>query len=186
MAGESLFIPKFTANKEPGSVAFSAPYPGKIIPLKLEETGTMLCQRSSFLCAEHEVEVSIALTKKFGAGLFGGEGFILQRLEGKGLTFIHAGGTVLPLDLKAGQSLRVDTGCLVAFQQSVVYDIRMVKGFKNMFLGGEGMFLAHLTGPGRVYLQTLPISRMAGRMFAAAGGGGKSGSALDVVSMITG
>ena len=131
--------------------------------------GTMLCQKDAFLCAAKGTEISVAFTKKLGAGLFGGEGFILQKLHGDGLVFAHAGGAVMARDLAAGEKIRVDTGCLVAFQESVDYDIQFVGGFKNALFGGEGLFLATLRGPGRVYLQTLPFSRLADRLSTALG-----------------
>lgn len=170
ITGESFFITTFLHNGAgKGHVAFAAPFPGKIIPLHLEKLGgTFLCQKDAFLCAARGVEIEIAFTKKIGAGLFGGEGFILQRLEGKGLAFIHAGGTIIKRDLAPGERLRVDTGCLVAFSPSVSYDIQFIGGFKNALFGGEGLFLAQLTGPGPVYLQSLPFSRLADRIFAAA------------------
>ena len=153
-----------------------APYPGHVIPLDLTALGgTFLCQKDSFLCAAQGIEVEVEFTKRIGAGLFGGEGFILQRLEGDGLAFAHAGGTVIERDLGAGESLRVDTGCLVAFAPSVGYDIGMVGGVKNALFGGEGLFLAKLTGPGKVYLQSLPFSRLADRIIAAAGSVGRKG-----------
>lgn len=174
LTGESLFLTYYTHKGAAGktSVAFAAPYPGKIMALDLSQYGTMLCQKDSYLCSALGVDVNIAFTKRFGAGLFGGEGFILQKLEGDGLAFIHAGGTVHYFDLKPGESMRVDTGCIVAFQQSVEYDIQFVGGFKSALFGGEGLFFARLTGPGRVFLQSLPFSRLAGRIFAAAPQGG--------------
>ncbi|MBI3117647.1 MAG: AIM24 family protein, partial [Candidatus Hydrogenedentes bacterium] len=170
--GESFFITSFLNNGSgKGRLAFAAPYPGKIIPLDLsKEGGVFMCQKDAFLCAAAGVEIEIAFTKKIGAGLFGGEGFILQRLRGDGLAFIHAGGTIIEKTLAAGETLRVDTGCLAAFAPSVSYDIQMVGGFKNALFGGEGIFLAKLTGPGKIYLQTLPFSRLADRIMAAAGG----------------
>ncbi|MCC6547334.1 TIGR00266 family protein [Candidatus Sumerlaeota bacterium] len=173
VTGESLFLTHFT-NKGSGktSAGFAAPYPGKIIPINLEQYGTMLCQKDSYLCSALGVDVNIAFTKRFGAGLFGGEGFILQKLSGDGLAFIHAGGTVHHFDLGPGESMRVDTGCIVAFQESVQYDIRFIGGMKSALFGGEGLFFALLTGPGRVFLQSLPFSRLAGRIFAAAPQGG--------------
>lgn len=149
-------------------VAFGAPYPGKVIPLDLTSFGgRFLCQKDSFLCAAQGTEIEVAFTKRLGAGLFGGEGFILQRLEGDGLTFVHAGGAVIEKDLAPGETLRVDTGCLVAFAPTVDYDIQFVGGFKNALFGGEGLFLAHMKGPGKGYLQSLPFSRLADRIFAA-------------------
>ena len=169
ITGESFFITSFLNNgKAKSRAAFAAPYPGKIIPIELTDFGgKILCQKDSFLCAAQGVEVEVALTKKLGAGIFGGEGFILQRLEGDGRAFIHAGGTVIEKDLAAGETLRVDTGCLVAFAESVEYDIKFVGGFTNALFGGEGLFLATLTGPGKVYLQSLPFSRIADRILAA-------------------
>ncbi|MGI5840559.1 MAG: TIGR00266 family protein [bacterium] len=171
ITGESFFITTFL-NKGSGrqQIAFGAPYPGKIIPLDLKDLGgSFLCQKDSYLCSAMAVEVEVAFTRKIGAGLFGGEGFILQNLIGDGKTFVHAGGTIIKKELTAGETLKVDTGCLVAFAPSVDYDIAMVKGFKNMLFGGEGLFLATLTGPGLVYLQSLPLSRLADRLGAARG-----------------
>ena len=170
VTGESFFITMFANTGSARSeVAFSAPYPGKIVPLDLGESGgEMLCQKDAFLCAARGTEVGIAFTKRLGTGFFGGEGFILQRLRGEGLAFVHAGGAVFNMDLPAGRNLRVDTGCLVAFEPSVEYDIKYVGGIKTALFGGEGLFFASLTGPGRVYLQTLPFSRMADRIMAAA------------------
>jgi len=170
VTGESFFITSFVNNARGKSrVAFGAPYPGKVIPLDLSAMGgRFLCQKDSFLCAAQGIEIEIAFTKRLGAGIFGGEGFILQRLEGDGMTFMHAGGTVIEKDLAAGQTLRVDTGCLVAFSPTVDYDIQFVGGFKNALFGGEGLFLARLRGPGKVYLQSLPFSRLADRILAAA------------------
>jgi len=170
VTGESFFITTYLYNgKGKGHVAFGAPYPGKIIPLELDKLGgNFLCQKDAFLCAAKGVEIEIAFTKKFGAGFFGGEGFILQRLTGDGMAFIHAGGTIVKKELQAGETLKVDTGCLVAFSPTVNYDIRVVSGFKNALFGGEGLFFAQLTGPGLVYLQSLPFSRLADRVFAAA------------------
>jgi len=169
LTGESFFITTFLFNgRGKGHVAFGAPYPGKIIPLDLGKLGgKFLCQKDGFLCAAKGIEIEIAFTKKIGAGLFGGEGFILQRLEGDGMAFVHAGGTIIQKDLGPGETLKVDTGCLVAFAPSVAYDIQFVGGFKNALFGGEGLFLARLTGPGTVYLQSLPFSRLADRIFAA-------------------
>jgi uncharacterized protein (TIGR00266 family) len=170
ITGESFFITTFLYNGERrGHVAFGAPYPGKIIPLDLDELGgSFLCQKDAFLCAARGVEIEVAFTKKIGAGLFGGEGFILQRLEGQGMAFVHAGGTIIKRELEGGDTLRVDTGCLVAFAPSVTYEIQFVGGFKNALFGGEGLFLAKLIGPGLVYLQSLPFSRLADRIYAAA------------------
>ncbi|MFQ5503565.1 MAG: TIGR00266 family protein [Planctomycetota bacterium] len=170
VTGESFFITTFTnLASSRADVTFAAPYPGKILALDMAEHGDeILCQKDAFLCAARGTDISIAFQKKLGTGLFGGEGFILQRLQGDGLAFVHAGGTVFEMELRPGQVLRVDTGCIVAFQPSVDYDIKFVGGFKNALFGGEGLFFATLTGPGRVYLQTLPFSRLADR-FASAG-----------------
>jgi len=168
ITGESLFLTTFGAtgqNRE--RVAFAAPYPGKIIPLHLDELGgEIICQKDAFLCAARGVQVGIAFQKKIMAGLFGGEGFILQRLTGDGIAFAHAGGSIHRMQLATGETLRLDTGCLVAFQPSVEYDIRMVGGIKNTFFGGEGIFLATLQGPGTVWVQSLPFARLAGRILA--------------------
>ena len=175
VTGESFFITSFVNDgHEKASVAFAAPYPGKVIPLDLTAMGgEFLCQKDSFLCAAQGIEIEVAFTKRMGAGLFGGEGFILQRLEGDGLAFAHAGGTVVERELHAGERLRVDTGCIVGFEPSVRYDIKMQKGFKNALFGGEGLFLAELTGPGLVYIQSLPFSRLADRIVAASRSGKK-------------
>ena len=167
--GESFFITTFLHTGEgKGHVAFGAPYPGKIIPLHLGELGgSFLCQKDSFLCSAQGIDIEVAFTRKIGAGLFGGEGFILQRLVGDGMAFVHAGGTIIEKHLGPHETLRVDTGCLVAFAPSVEYDIKFVGGFKNALFGGEGLFLAQLSGPGHVYLQSLPFSRLADRIFAA-------------------
>ena len=170
ITGESFFITTFL-NIAGGKtkVAFAAPYPGKIIPISLNDFGgRIICQKDSFLCAAQGIEIEIAFTKRLGAGVFGGEGFILQRLEGDGMAFVHAGGTIVEKDLVAGETLRVDTGCLVAFNDSVTYDIKFIGGFTNALFGGEGLFLATLTGPGKVYLQSLPFSRLADRVLASA------------------
>ncbi len=169
ITGESFFITTFMNNgRSKQHVAFGAPYPGKIIPVDLKGFGgKILCQKDSFLCAARGVDVELAFTKRIGAGLFGGEGFILQRLEGDGMAFIHAGGTLIEKDLSSGEMLRVDTGCLAAFATTVDYDIQFIGGFKNALFGGEGLFLARLTGPGKVYLQSLPLSRLADRIYAA-------------------
>jgi uncharacterized protein (TIGR00266 family) len=182
ISGESLFLTTFGATGATREkVAFAAPYPGKIIPLDVHELGgEILCQKSSFLCAARGVQIDIAFTKRIGAGLFGGEGFILQRIRGDGLAFVHSGGTIARRTLEAGEMLRVDTGCLVAFQPSVNYDIQLAGGIKTALFGGEGLFLATLTGPGSVWLQSLPFSRLAGRIagtFSAAKGR-ESGSLL--------
>ena len=169
ITGESFFITTFLCfGKKKAHVAFGAPYPGKIIPVTLSEMGgEFLCQKDAYLCSANGIDIEVAFTKKLGAGLFGGEGFILQKLTGDGMAFIHAGGTVIRKELGAGEHLRVDTGCLVAFAPSVDYDIQFVGGFKNALFGGEGLFLANLTGPGTVFLQSLPFSRLADRIMVA-------------------
>lgn len=166
ITGESLFMTHFS-NSGSGKkrVAFAAPYPGKIVAFDLDQfSGQVLCQRDSFLCAARGTEIEVAFTKRLGAGFFGGEGFILQKLSGNGMVFVHAGGTVVEKDLVAGETLRVDTGCLVAFAMTVDYDIQFVGGFKNALFGGEGLFFAKMTGPGKVYLQSLPFSRLVDRI----------------------
>jgi uncharacterized protein (TIGR00266 family) len=187
LTGESLFMTVFT-NSAPGKakVAFGAPYPGKILPMDLRALGGhLVCQKDSFLCAARGVSVGIAFQKKLGVGLFGGEGFIMQKLEGDGLCFVHAGGNMQHFDLKPGETLRVDTGCLVALTPSVNYDIQFVGGIKTALFGGEGIFFATLQGPGRVWLQSLPLSRMADRIYSAApqnkGWRTEEGSILDRV-----
>jgi uncharacterized protein (TIGR00266 family) len=168
--GETFFITSFVySGTGKGIAAFAAPYPGKIIPLDLTRFGgRVLVQRDGFLAAAAGIEIEVAFTKRLGAGLFGGEGFILQRLTGDGLAFVHAGGTVVRRELKEGETLRVDTGCLVALEETVDYDIRFIGGIRNALFGGEGLFLAHLRGPGVVYLQSLPFSRLADRVIQAA------------------
>jgi uncharacterized protein (TIGR00266 family) len=184
LTGESLFMTVFT-NSGSGRhrVSFGAPYPGKIIPMDLQSLGGhLICQKDSFLCAARGVSIGIAFQRKIGVGLFGGEGFIMQKLEGDGLCFVHAGGTIHHLELAAGESLRVDTGCLVALQPSVSYDIQFVGKIKTALFGGEGIFFASLTGPGKVWLQSLPLSRMADRIYKAApqrGSRKEEGSVLD-------
>ena len=172
--GESLFMTHFTHRGAGKShVAFAAPYPGKIIPIDLATIpgNDLLCQKDAFLCAALGTKVTIAFNRKFGAGLFGGEGFILQKLVGDGLACIHAGGTVIEKELK-GETLRVDTGCLVAFEPHIEYNIERAGNLKSMFFGGEGLFLATLKGHGRVWLQSMPFSRLAGRIVGATGMGG--------------
>jgi uncharacterized protein (TIGR00266 family) len=187
LTGESLFMTVFT-NQGQGKqrVAFGAPYPGKIIPMDLKALGGhLVCQKDSFLCAARGVAIGIAFQKKLGVGLFGGEGFIMQKLEGDGLCFVHAGGTIHHFDLAPGETMRVDTGCLVALQPSINYDIQFVGGIKTALFGGEGIFFATLQGPGRVWLQSLPLSRMADRIYSAApqskGWRKEEGSILDRV-----
>ena len=183
--GESFFISNFLNHGQGKQhVAFAAPYPGKIIPINLQDfNGRFLCQKDGFLCAAQGIEIEVAFTKKLGAGFFGGEGFILQRLEGDGLCFVHAGGTILKRELAPGETLRADTGCLVAFETTLDYDIKFIGGFRNALFGGEGLFLAHLTGPGTVYLQSLPFSRLAQRVVAATRVGGRKGERKGVAGM---
>ena len=170
LTGESLFMTVFTNNGGGKQrVAFAAPYAGKILSMDLSELGgELICQKDAFLCAAKGVAIGIAFQKKIGVGLFGGEGFIMQRLEGDGLAFLHAGGTVHLVDLQPGETLRVDTGCLMALQPGVSYDVQFVGGVKTALFGGEGLFFANLTGPGRVWLQSLPLSRLADRIYKAA------------------
>ncbi len=179
LTGESLFTTHFTHAGAEGKarVAFSAPYPGTVMPLDLSALGgKVICQKDAFLCAARGTKLGIAFNKKLGSGLFGGEGFILQKLEGDGLAFIQAGGTVVEKSLD-GETMRVDTGCLVGFTEGVDYDIKMSGGLKSMLFGGEGMFLATLSGRGKVWIQSLPFSRMADRVlqFAPQGGGKEQG-----------
>ncbi len=180
LTGESLFMTVFqNQGTSRRKVAFGAPYPGRIVPLPLASLGgELLAQKDSFLCAAKGVSIGIAFQKRLGAGLFGGEGFILQRLTGDGWAFIHAGGALHERTLAPGETLRVDTGCIVAFQPSVEYDIQLVGGIKTALFGGEGLFFATLRGPGRVWLQSLPLSRLAGRIVSAARGGREEGSVL--------
>ncbi len=178
LTGESLFMTAFT-NQGQGKkhVSFASPYPGKIIPMDLTEYGgKIICQKDAFLAAAKGVSVGIEFQRKIGAGFFGGEGFIMQKLEGDGLSFVHAGGTIIKKDLQPGEVLRIDTGCLVAMTSNVDYNIEMVKGVKTALFGGEGLFFATLRGPGSVWIQSLPFSRLASRVFAAAphrGGGSR-------------
>ncbi|MCA9195438.1 MAG: TIGR00266 family protein [Planctomycetales bacterium] len=170
ITGESLFTTVFTHGGPSGKarVGFAAPYPGTIIPLQLSNyNGRIICQKDSFLAAAKGVQIGIHFQKKILTGLFGGEGFIMQKLDGDGLVFIHAGGTIREYELGPGETLHVDTGCLVALTQTVNYDVQRAGNIKSMIFGGEGLFLAHLTGPGHVWLQSLPFSRLAGRIYAA-------------------
>jgi uncharacterized protein (TIGR00266 family) len=169
LAGESMFMSIFRSNTAEGKMALANPIAGKIFPVQLNGN-TVLAERNAFLCAIGNVDLSIAFTKRFGAGLFGGEGFILQKLTGQGLVFLQAGGNMLELDLASGEQLRVDTGCIVSMESTVSYDIQFVGGFRNALFGGEGLFYAVLTGPGHIVLQTLPFSRFANRVAAAMGG----------------
>lgn len=170
LTGESLFMTAFTNNgRSKARVTFAAPYPGKIIPLDLSYYGgKIIAQKDSFLAAAKGVAVGIEFQRKLGTGLFGGEGFIMQKLEGDGMAFVHSGGFVVERELMAGEMLRVDTGCIVAFTQQVDYDIQFVKGVRNVIFGGEGLFYATLRGPGKVWIQTIPISRLASRILSYA------------------
>ncbi|WP_058304324.1 TIGR00266 family protein [Gorillibacterium timonense] len=175
LTGESLFMTIFTNqgyNRQ--SVTFAAPYPGRIIPLDLRYLGgKMICQKDAFLCAAKGVSVGIEFQRKLGTGFFGGEGFIMQKLEGDGLAFVHSGGYVMEKTLAPGETLRLDTGCLVAMTPSINYNIEFVKGIKTAVFGGEGLFFATLTGPGKVWVQSLPFSRMADRIISASRVGGR-------------
>lgn len=175
LTGESLFMTAYT-NMGSGkkTATFASPYPGKIIPIDLSKMGgKMTCQKDSFLCAAKGVSVGIEFQKKLGTGLFGGEGFIMQKLEGDGMAFVHAGGHVEERELMPGEILKVDTGCIVAFTKEVDYDIQFVGGIKNTLFGGEGVFFATLRGPGKVWIQSLPISRLASRIMRYGGMGGR-------------
>ena len=187
LVGESLFMTVFL-NKSPQKkrVAFGAPYPGKIVPVHLAEIGgELIAQKDSFLAAAKGVSIGIAFQRRLGVGLFGGEGFIMERLQGDGWVFVHAGGMLTERTLAPGELLRVDTGCIVAFQPSVDYDIQFVGRIKSALFGGEGLFFATLRGPGRIWLQSLPFSRLAGRIIAAAPrvgrGGREEGSILGTI-----
>jgi len=166
LTGESLFMTTYTnVGQGKKQVTFAAPYPGKVLPMDLLRLGgKMICQKDSFLCAASGVRVGIEFQRKLGTGLFGGEGFIMQKLEGDGMAFVHSGGHVVERELGPGELLKIDTGCIVAFTPSCHYDIQFVGGIKNTLFGGEGVFYATLRGPGRVWIQSLPISRLAGRI----------------------
>lgn len=168
LTGENMFMTIYTnMSQQKRQVSFAAPYAGKIIPMDLSALGNrIICQKDSFLCAAKGVSISIEFQKKLGTGLFGGEGFIMQKLEGDGMAFVHSGGHVIEKQLHSGELIKVDTGCIVAFTSSVDYDIQFVGGIKNTLFGGEGMFYATLRGPGKVWIQTLPISRLAGRILS--------------------
>jgi uncharacterized protein (TIGR00266 family) len=183
LTGESLFVTTFTnVGRAREFVAFAAPYPGKIMAMNLAELGgELICQKDAFLCAAKGIRIGIAFQKRIGVGLFGGEGFIMQRLQGDGIAMVHAGGTMMHRQLQPGEKLKLDTGCLVALTPSVDYNIEFVGGFKNTLFGGEGLFMATLTGPGLIWCQSLPFSRLAGRIFANApqrGGSKEQGSLL--------
>lgn len=183
ITGESMFTTVFThEGSGKAHVAFGAPFPGNIIPITLPNVdGVLICQKDSFLCAAKGVSIGVHFQKKILTGLFGGEGFVMQRLEGDGMVFVHAGGTVIERELKAGEVVHVDTGCIVAMTQSVEFDIQQVGGIKSALFGGEGLFFARVRGPGKIWMQSLPFSRLAGRMLAAApqkGGSQGEGSIL--------
>jgi uncharacterized protein (TIGR00266 family) len=186
LTGESLFMTAYQ-NVDFGKkkVSFASPYPGKIVPIDLQEFGgKFICQKDAFLCAAKGVSVGIEFSRKLGRGLFGGEGFIMQKLEGDGMAFIHAGGTLARKELKAGEMLKVDTGCIVGFTKDIDYDIEFVGGIKNTIFGGEGVFFATLRGPGIAYIQSLPFSRLADRIIASAPKAG--GSSRDEGSLLGG
>lgn len=179
LTGESLFMTIFS-NEGMGKkkISFASPYPGKVIPIDLTEFGgKFICQKDAFLCAAKGVSIGIEFSRKLGRGLFGGEGFIMQKLEGDGMGFVHSGGTTAKRYLQPGEKLKVDTGCIIGFTKGINYDIEFVGGIKNTIFGGEGLFYATLTGPGTVFIQSLPFSRLAGRILAAApqGGGADKG-----------
>ncbi|HEX4877646.1 MAG TPA: TIGR00266 family protein [Chitinophagaceae bacterium] len=168
LTGESLFMTAFTnAGQGKKKVSFAAPYVGKIIPMDLQALGgTIICQKDAFLCAAKGVSVGLHFQRKLGVGIFGGEGFIMQKLEGDGMAFLHAGGYIIEKNLQPGEVLKIDTGCVVGYSPTVQFDIEFVKGIKNFMFGGEGLFFARLQGPGKVWIQSLPISRLAGRIVA--------------------
>ncbi|MFD0965028.1 TIGR00266 family protein [Pseudofulvibacter geojedonensis] len=176
LTGESLFMTVFTnESHDKRKVSFASPYPGSIVPIDLAAFGNkFICQKDAFLCAAKGVSVGIEFSRKLGRGFFGGEGFIMQKLEGDGMAFVHAGGTICKKELKAGEVLKVDTGCIVGFTKDVDYDIEFVGGIKNTVFGGEGLFFASLRGPGTVYIQSLPFSRLASRVVASIPRGGNS------------
>ncbi len=175
LTGENLFMTAYThQGYGKAKVAFASPYPGKIIPLDLYQLGgKIICQKDAFLCAAKGASVGIEFQKKLGTGLFGGEGFIMQKIEGDGMAFCHAGGHIIERTLNPGEVVKVDTGCIVAYTQTIDYDIQFVGGIKNTFFGGEGVFFATLRGPGKIWLQTLPISRLASRVLAYGSVGGR-------------
>ncbi|WP_426063061.1 TIGR00266 family protein [Flavobacterium sp. DSP2-3-1] len=186
LTGESLFMTAFiNQNSTKSKVSFASPYPGKIIPIDLTQFGgKFICQKDAFLCAAKGVSVGIEFSKKLGRGLFGGEGFIMQKIEGDGLAFVHTGGTLAKKELAAGEILKVDTGCIVGFTKDVDYDIEFIGGIKNSIFGGEGLFYATLRGPGTVYVQSLPFSRLADRIIASAPRAG--GNSRDEGSLLGG
>jgi len=192
LAGESLFITDFFVRRGSGVVAFASEFPGKIIPLELAEGQSMIVQRDAFMCAEKSVDMDIHFRKRLGVGFFGGEGFIMQRLTGPGLAFVELDGEVVEYDLQPGQVLKVDTGHVAMFEPTVDFDVTMLKGFRNILFGGEGLFLATLRGPGKVYLQTMPMLKLARKILqflprSKGGGGGPSGGLnIDLGSLLGG
>ncbi|MDD3827204.1 MAG: TIGR00266 family protein [Anaerolineae bacterium] len=190
LSGESLFITDFFVNNNRGTVAFASEFPGKIIPFDLRPGESIIVQKDAFMCAEKSVEMDMAFRKRLGTGMFGGEGFIMQRISGPGLAFIEVDGEVVEYELQAGQQLKVDTGHLAAMEATVDFDVTMVKGFRNILLGGEGLFLASVRGPGKVWLQTMPMSKLAQKVaqfMPQAGGKGSSGGLnIDVGNLLGG
>lgn len=190
LSGESLFITDFFVNNNQGTVAFASEFPGKIIPFDLRPGESIIVQKDAFMCAEKSVEMDMAFRKRLGTGMFGGEGFIMQRISGPGLAFIEVDGEVVEYELQAGQQLKVDTGHLAAMEATVDFDVTMVKGFRNILLGGEGLFLASVRGPGKVWLQTMPMSKLAQKVaqfMPQAGGKGSSGGLnIDVGNLLGG
>lgn len=186
LTGESLFMTAFiNQNYGKAKVSFASPYPGKILPIDLTQfNGKFICQKDAFLCAAKGVAVGIEFSRKLGRGLFGGEGFIMQKIEGDGMAFVHSGGTMAKKELKAGEILKVDTGCIIGFTQDVDYDIEFIGGIRNSIFGGEGLFYATLKGPGTVYIQSLPFSRLADRIIASAPKAG--GNSRDEGSLLGG
>ncbi len=183
IAGESLFTTHFTGN---GTVGFAGDYPGRINAIKLEQGKTFLAQRDAFICAESTIDFSIAFQKKIGAGIFGGEGFILEKFTGPGTVFIHAGGDFLTFDLKSAETIQVDTGCIVGFDENVNYDIKFVGGIKTAVFGGEGLFLTTLTGPGKVILQTMNLARLRRELGGSKTGGGEKTGISGIVKSFIG
>jgi uncharacterized protein (TIGR00266 family) len=190
VSGESLFITDFFVNSGQGTVAFASEFPGKIIPFQLKQGESIIVQKDAFMCAEKSVDMDMHFRKRLGTGFFGGEGFIMQRITGPGLAFIEVDGEVIEYDLQRGQHLKVDTGHLAAMEATVDFDVTMVKGFRNILLGGEGLFLASVQGPGKVWLQTMPMSKLAQKIaqfMPQAGGKGSSGGLnIDVGSLLSG
>ena len=190
ISGESLFIVDYFVNSGMGEVAFAAEFPGKIIPLPLADGAQMIVQKDSFMCAEKSVDVDMHFRKKLGAGLFGGEGFVLQKLTGPGMAFVNFDGEIVEKTLGPGEVLRVDTGHVAMFEPTVSFDVEMIKGFRNLLLGGEGLFIATLRGPGKVYLQTMPLDKLARKIvqyMPKTGGGGQSGGLnVDIGQLLRG